>query len=64
MTRVEQLAAFVARACYEDLSEEASRELKIHVLDALGCAIGAIEGAPIRMLHLQLEDFGATPWWR
>jgi len=61
MTRVEQLAAFVARACYEDLSEEASRELKNHVLDALGCAIGAIEGPPIRMLHLQLEDLGGNP---
>ena len=61
MTRVEQLAAFVARACYKDLSEEASRELKIHVLDALGCAIGAIEGPPIRMLRLQLEDFGGNP---
>jgi len=61
MTRVEQLAAFVARACYKDLSEEASRELKIHVLDALGCAIGAIEGPPIRMLRLQFEDFGGNP---
>jgi 2-methylcitrate dehydratase len=61
MTRVEQLATFVARACYEDLSEDASRALKIHVLDALGCAIGAIEGAPMRMLRLQLEDFGGNP---
>ncbi len=61
MTRVEQLAAFVARATYTDLSEEASRALKIHVLDALGCAIGAIEGLPIRALRLQLEDFGGNP---
>lgn len=61
MTRVEQLAAFIARASYEDLSEEASRELKIHMLDALGCAIGAIEGPPIRMLRAQLEDFGGNP---
>lgn len=61
MTRVEQLAAFVARACYEDLSEDASRALKIHVLDALGCAIGAIEGPPMRMLRAQLEDFGGHP---
>ncbi len=61
MTRVEQLAAFVARACYEDLSEEASRELKIRVLDGLGCAIGAIEGPPMRMLRAQLEDFGGNP---
>src|SRR5579864_6782317 len=61
MTRVEQLAAFVVRATYEDLSAEASRELKIHALDALGCAIGAIEGPPLRMLRLQLEDFGGNP---
>ena len=61
MTRVEQLAAFVARACYEDLSEDASRALKIHVLNALGCAIGAIERPPMRMLRAQLEDFGGHP---
>ena len=61
MTRVEQLAAFVARASDEDLLEEARWELKIHVLDALGCAIGAIEGPPIRMLRAQLEDFGGNP---
>ena len=61
MTRVEQLAAFVAQASYEDLSEEASQALKIRVLDALGCAIGAIEGPPIRALRLQLDDFGGHP---
>ncbi len=61
MTRVEQLAAFVVRATYTDLSEEVRLTLKIHVLDALGCAIGAIEGPPMRMLRLQLEDFGGHP---
>lgn len=61
MTRVEQMAAFVARACYEDLSEEASLDLKIHVLDALGCAIGAIEEPPMHKLRAQFEDFGGRP---
>jgi len=61
MTSVEQLAAFVARASYEDLSEEACRELKIRVLDGLGCAIGAVEGPPMHMLCAQLEDFGGNP---
>jgi 2-methylcitrate dehydratase len=61
MTRVEQLAAYIERTAYEDLSQEARQELKIRVLDALGCAIGAIEGPPIRMLRLQLEDFGGNP---
>ncbi len=61
MTRVEQLAAFVARARYEDLSEQARQQLKIRTIDALGCAIGALEGPPIRMLRAQLEDFGGNP---
>jgi 2-methylcitrate dehydratase len=61
MTQVEQLANFVARMTYEDLSEEARQQLKIRVLDALGCAIGALEGPPIKMLHAQLEDFGGKP---
>ena len=61
MTQVEQLAAFVVRATYEDLSEVARRELKIHVLDTLGCAIGALKGLPIKMLEAQLEDFGGNP---
>ena len=61
MTQVEQLATFVTQARYEDLSEQARQHLKIRVLDALGCAIGAMEGPPLKMLRAQLEDFGGTP---
>lgn len=61
MTRVEQLAVWGVRAVYEDLSEEARQALKIRVLDALGCAIGALAGLPIRMIRAQLEDFGGHP---
>jgi len=61
MTQVEQLAAFVVHAKYEDLSGEACQQLKIRILDALGCAIGALEGPPVKMLHTQLEDFGGRP---
>src|SRR6266700_3156968 len=61
MTQVEQLAAFVVRKSYEDLSEEARQQLKIRILDALGCAIGALEGPPIKMLRAQLKDFGGKP---
>src|SRR5712691_7720735 len=61
MTQVEQLAAFVVGARYEDLSEEARQELKIRVLDALGCAIGALDGPPINMIREQIEDFGGKP---
>src|SRR5437660_10134438 len=61
MTYVEQLAAFVTQATYEKLSLQARQALKIHVLDALGCAIGAVEGLPLKMLYAQLEDFGGNP---
>jgi 2-methylcitrate dehydratase len=61
MTQVEQLAAFAVQTRYEDLSEEARHQLKIRILDALGCAFGALEGPPVKMLRSQLEDFGGRP---
>jgi 2-methylcitrate dehydratase len=60
MTYAEDLASFVVRASYDDLSETARHQLKIHLLDALGCAIGALTGEPIRPLLAQIEEFGGT----
>ena len=57
MTHAEQLAAFVVRASYDDLSETARQQLKIRVLDGLGCAIAALQGEPIRLLKAQVEEF-------
>jgi len=61
MTQVEQLARFAVQASYEDLSQQARQELKIRVLDALGCAIGALDGPPLAMLRTHLQDFGGNP---
>ena len=61
MTQVEQLAAFVVRARYDDLSEDARRALKLRVLDALGCAIGALDGEPIALVRALLDGFGGAP---
>lgn len=58
MTISEQLASFILKASYDDLSEAARLQLKIRVLDSLGCAIGALRGEPIQLLQKQLEDFG------
>jgi len=58
MTGVQKLAKFVVQASYDALSSEAKREIKIRVLDSLGCAIGAIDAEPIRMLRVQTDDFG------
>ena len=61
MTQVEQLAAFAVQTRDEDLSEDARYQLKIRILDALGCAFGALEGPPIKMVRAQIEDFGGKP---
>lgn len=61
MTQVEQLATFVTGARYEDLSAGARQQLKIRIIDALGCALGALEGPPIKMVRAQLDDFGGRP---
>jgi 2-methylcitrate dehydratase len=59
MTAAEKLAAFAAEASFDKLSAEVRRELKIRVLDALGCALGAVEGKPVLILREQIEDLGA-----
>ena len=57
LTLAERLARFGARASYTDLSETAREQLKIRVLDALACAIGALDGDPIRLLRAQVGEF-------
>lgn len=61
MTRVEQLATWVTRMTWSDLPEAACQALKMHVLDALGCAIGALDASPVQMLRAHLADFGGHP---
>ena len=60
MTEVEQLASFVKRVAYDDLSNAARDALAIHILDGLGCALGALGGEPIQAVRAQLSDFGGS----
>jgi 2-methylcitrate dehydratase len=57
MTYAEQLAEFVNRASFHDISEVARMQLKIHILDSLGCAIGAIGSGPLQFVREQVEGF-------
>jgi 2-methylcitrate dehydratase len=59
MTEVERLAEFAVGARYEDLSTEARKELKIRILDALGCAIAATDATPIHLVRAHLAEFHA-----
>jgi 2-methylcitrate dehydratase len=60
MRMVEQLAAFVTRSSYDDLSVAARQALKTHILGTLGCASAALDRAPMRAIRAQPENFGAT----
>jgi 2-methylcitrate dehydratase len=57
-TQVERLADFAVKASYQDLSSDAKNHLKLHILDSLGCAIGALQGEPIKALRAQADEFG------
>jgi 2-methylcitrate dehydratase len=46
---------------YEDISPRSRQGLKSHILDSLGCAIGALDGHPVILLREHLEEFGGAP---
>jgi 2-methylcitrate dehydratase len=57
----EKLAAFVCRASYDAFSAYARQQLKIRLLDSIGCAIGALDAPPIGLVRTQVEEFGGNP---
>ncbi len=60
-TEVEKLAAFVEKARFEELSKKTIAELKIRILDSLGCAIGAVGAeVPVRLARY-LDTMGGNP---
>lgn len=61
MTMVQELGTFVAERSFDDLSDAAVQALKLRILDGLGCAIGALDGGPIRALREHIVEFGGRP---
>jgi len=57
---VNSLADFVVKASFEMLSKAAVQQLKIRTLDALGCAIGALNSEPVLAIKQQLKDFDGS----
>src|SRR5688572_16752660 len=57
MTVVAQMAEFTVRADVASLSRSALLQLKIRILDAIGCAFGAFEGDPVRRVRQFVSDF-------
>jgi 2-methylcitrate dehydratase len=58
---VEQLAEFACGARYEDISEGAREQLKLRILDSLGCALGALGADVPEMVRGQVLELGGSP---
>ena len=58
MTQVEALARYAARASFADLSAQSRQQLKVHILDSLGCCTAALGAGPIEACREQVADFG------
>lgn len=61
MTLVQSLAGFVEGARFADMSAAAAEQLKIHVLDTIGVAIGALDAAPIQAIRRLMDELGGRP---
>ncbi|MBW7840090.1 MAG: MmgE/PrpD family protein [Chitinophagaceae bacterium] len=61
MTEVQRLAGFVHNSNYEKLSSRAVASLKLRLLDSLGCALGALDGTPVKIIRKQIKEFGGNP---
>lgn len=60
MTEVEQLAQFIQKSNFQSLSDKTILELKIRILDSLGCALGALNADPIERIKRYLETMGGN----
>jgi 2-methylcitrate dehydratase len=59
MTQVERLADFANRASFDSLSTNAREQIKIRILDSLGCALGALDAGPTKIVRKYVDDLGA-----
>jgi 2-methylcitrate dehydratase len=57
MTKAEQLASFVVEASFDELSGPAREQLKLRILDAIGCAIGACGEPTLELVAAQVDEF-------
>jgi 2-methylcitrate dehydratase len=57
-TMVQQLAGFAAGAGFSMLSEAAQRTLKLRILDAVGCALGALGSQVLDAVRAEVDEMG------
>jgi 2-methylcitrate dehydratase len=59
-TRAQEIARLAVDAKLDEVPPPARERLKLHLLDTLGCAIGAMGNALLRMVREQVEEFGGS----
>lgn len=59
MTVLDEMAEFIVRASVERVSPARRLDLKIRILDSVGCAIGALGGDPVRHVRAFVVDFAS-----
>jgi 2-methylcitrate dehydratase len=60
-TKVQELASWVTAARWEVLSEQAREALKLRILDALGCAAGALGSDVMARVRGEIDEMGGNP---
>ncbi len=60
-TVVERIASYAEELRYEDIDEQTRDYAKRLLLDALGCAFGALEGEPVRIVRTVAQELGGAP---
>ena len=60
MAMVHRLAQFARDASFEEIPEGARQQLKVRVLDSLGCALGALDGEPVRRVRHHVDELGGN----
>jgi 2-methylcitrate dehydratase len=54
------IAQFAQGATLQEMTDRALDRLKLHVLDTLGCAIGALGSGPLRAVGAQIDELGSS----
>ncbi|MFB6263171.1 MAG: MmgE/PrpD family protein [Bradymonadaceae bacterium] len=60
MQMVHELARFAHDADFSELDDDSVEQLKLRVLDGLGCALGALDAEPVRRVREQVDELGGS----
>ena len=60
-TVLEDMGAWIAALRYEDIPAATVRKVRYLLLDTFGCALGAVNGAPVRAARQVIRSRGSNP---